>query len=175
MSVFGVWTSWRESVANRQVKTPLEDQMNRRSLRMAAIATAGGLLLAGCSAQGAPEDDLQRDLDRARTSAIDLLPRTGGQQVVSDVESAPAGNRPARVAPAPVRTSAKRAATPAPVRRATPRPAPEAVPVETEPAAPVDAPATPRPSSKPATQPPPPGGFKTMEEMIRKAPFPINP
>ncbi|HEX6053943.1 MAG TPA: hypothetical protein VFZ21_31950, partial [Gemmatimonadaceae bacterium] len=73
------------------------------------------------------------------------------------------------------RAPAKPAVRPAPVRRATPRPAPVPAPVEREPAAPVDAPATPRPSSKPATQPPPPGGFKTMEEMIRKAPFPINP
>lgn len=149
--------------------------MNRRSLRRAVMTTAGGLLLAGCGTQGAPDDDLQRDLDRARTSAIDLLPRAGGQQVVSDVESVPAGTRSARETPAPVRAPAKPAVTPAPVRRATPRPAPDPAPVEREPAAPVDAPATPRPSSKPATQPPPPGGFKTMEEMIRKAPFPINP
>jgi len=37
------------------------------------------------------------------------------------------------------------------------------------------APATQRPSAAGAISPPPPGGYKTMGELIRKAPFPINP
>jgi hypothetical protein len=31
------------------------------------------------------------------------------------------------------------------------------------------------PSAKPAMNPAPPGGYKSMGELIRKAPFPINP
>ena len=36
-------------------------------------------------------------------------------------------------------------------------------------------PATQRPLPASAVSPPPPGGYKTMGELIRKAPFPINP
>ena len=71
---------------------------------------------------------------------------------------------PRRVAPA-VAAPAPRAPEPAPaeVRRVEPEPEPVDVP-QSRPQAPV-----------PSRQPEPPGGWSTPGEVIRNAPFPINP
>jgi hypothetical protein len=63
-------------------------------------------------------------------------------------------------------TKSRKAAVPA----RTPRPeTPQTVERSAEPAA------TTVPVSRPAVSPPPPGGYKTMGEVLRNAPFPIKP
>jgi hypothetical protein len=125
----------------------------------------------------APANDaaLQRDLDLARGQGLELAPQ-GGTQLVSANELLPAGSR--RTAPAaPRRVSHTPAPTPAPQsvaesQAAAPPSAPAAPKHDSVVAA---APAMPRPSAQGAVNPPPPGGYKTMGEIIRRAPFPINP
>ena len=143
-------------------------------------ASLAALFLAACAPGAADEplaDDLQRDLDMARGTAVELAPRSGGQQVVSAIESTPAAAKPRPVAKAPTRTP-----TPTP-----PQPAPVPVVAEVEPEPEVEAPApepvraTPapvgagRPTPVPSQRKAPPGGWKSPSEVIRNAPFPINP
>lgn len=115
-------------------------------------------LLSACGRQSPMDEAMKADLDAAATATLELAPRAPGRQVVSAIES---------TNPAPPRV--------APVRRAR-------VPVQTPPearqvtqAADVPEPAATRPSSRPAVNPPPPGGYKTVNEVIRNAPFPIKP
>ena len=114
-----------------------------------------------CGRQSAsPMDEaLQRDLQAATASTLELAPRAQGTKVVSALESRQ---------PTQPKT--------APVRRVT-RPAPEREPQRREPirTAETDEPFATRPTATPAVQPPPPGGYKTVNEVIRNAPFPIKP
>ena len=117
--------------------------------------------LVACGPGSAPMDEaLQRDLQAASAGAIELAPRTQGTQVVSSIE---AKRPPAQPRVAPVR----RVSAPAPT------PEPE-TPQETR-TAESNEPTAKRPTSRPAVQPPPPGGYKTVNEVIRNAPFPIKP
>jgi len=87
---------------------------------------------------------------------------------ISPDEVIPAGIRSHAVLPRPEK--ARRATMPMPTLSATSgasTPAPDT--------AVAAAPATQRPSAQGAISAPPPGGYKTMGELIRKAPFPINP
>ena len=105
-------------------------------------------------------DALQRDLQAASAGTIELAPRTPGTQVVSAIES----KRP----PAQPRV--------APIRRASgPAPTPEPETLQPTRTAVANKPAAKRPTTTPAVQPPPPGGYKTVGEVIRNAPFPIKP
>jgi hypothetical protein len=140
----------------------------RTRMVMVAVTLSG---VAACS-QSAPSanDALRRDLDLARGQGLELAPRGAGQATVSAVELVPQGTR------APSSSgSSQRAKAPAPsAKPAAVAEAPAVAPAES-PAA-TTAPATQRPvSTRPAVNPPPPGGYKTMGELIRKAPFPINP
>jgi len=128
--------------------------------------------------------DLSRDLDLASAAGVSLAPSGTGTQVVSAVELGAAPERAPAAAP-------KAAASPrkAPVRKARPQPRAEPAPVEEVEEAPVEAPAPAEVAPAPAPavdaplprpmpnqrREPPPGGWKTPSEIIRNAPFPINP
>jgi hypothetical protein len=123
------------------------------------VTTASLLAALGSAACGrAPETDeqLKRDLDAAAASSLELAPSGPRTAVVSAIES----KQPVQPRVTPVRQTIAPAKTPPPV---TPQ-----VTQTKEPAAT-------RPTSRPAVQPPPPGGYKTVDEVIRNAPFPIKP
>ncbi|MBW8770139.1 MAG: hypothetical protein JF589_10315 [Gemmatimonadetes bacterium] len=152
----------------------------------------GALLLAAAAAcsrsseQPTLNSDLEQDLAKAGGSSVLLGGSTANRvDVVSAservespvptpkakaVSRAPSANRGVR---APVKSARKvtpAAAEPAP-RAPDPAPAEEPrVAREPEPT-----PAQSRPEPIPARQPEPRGGWKTPGEVIRNAPFPINP
>jgi len=144
----------------------------RSSFIVAAIGIAA---LAACG-RPAPSTDaaLQRDLDLAKGQGLELVPQGSAAATLSADELIPSGNRTRATAPHASKASAPRQAAPA---RTEPRVAEQAPPAAAQPHDSVvaTAPATPRPSTAGAISPPPPGGYKTMGELIRKAPFPINP
>lgn len=113
-------------------------------------------LSAACSRAPGMDEQMKADLDAASTATVEMAPRGPATKVVSAIES----NNPTRPVIAPVKK------TVAPAR--TPRPeTPTVVAEEPIARAPVAAP--------PRVQPPPPGGYKTVGEVIRNAPFPIKP
>ena len=152
-----------------------------RPSRFIAV-TIGLAALAACG-RTAPSTDagLQRDLDLAKGQGLELVPQGSARSTLSADELSPAGNHarstaqqvskaraPREVAPA--RTRAEVAERPAAQPQAqAPAPQPHDSAVATAPV-----PAATRASAG-AISPPPPGGYKTMGELIRKAPFPINP
>jgi hypothetical protein len=153
------------------------------------IAAALALAVTGaCSPAAQVDEDLRRDLDAAVGSTIEFAPQRTESAVVSSVElgTTPAPSTARTVAPAP-RPAPRVAAPRPPAQRAAPVPEPQQVELSgstmsMEPTpAPVEIPAgvpAPRPAVERAPRgegAPPPGGWKTMEEVIRKAPFPINP
>jgi len=160
---------------------------NSFRLTLAAMAFAA---LAGCSRSAEPpalSDDLKQDLARAgaadvqlagsATPRVDVVSATERFDGATAASRAPARTRstsatrgtsatsrsarqesPAAAQPAPQATQA----APAEVPSATPTPEP--VPSQRRPQAP-----------QPSTQKEPPGGWKTPGQVIRNAPFPINP
>jgi hypothetical protein len=150
----------------------LEDAMPGRSpFIVAAISLAA---LAACG-RPAPATDaaLQRDLDLAKGQGLELAPQGNARATLSADELIPSGNRTKATAKQVSKSAAPRQAAPVQTnRRVAEREAPPAQPHDSVVAT---APATPRPSTTGAISPPPPGGYKTMGELIRKAPFPINP
>ena len=152
-----------------------------------SVTLVTALVLGACS-RSTPEqplaDDLQRDLAMTAGTAVELAPKSGGQQVVSAIESAPAVPQPRPVSKAPRRspTPAPQAA-PAPVLAdATPEPeveapapAPTPTPEPTEVKVPQPVVGAGRPAAAPSPRRAPAGGWKTPGEVIRNAPFPINP
>ena len=113
-------------------------------------------LAAACSRSPEMDAQMKADLDAASTATVELAPRGPSTGVVSAIES----KNVVQPTVAPVRK------TVAPAR--TPRPETPTVVAE-EPVARAPAPAPPK------VQPPPPGGYKTVGEVIRNAPFPIKP
>jgi hypothetical protein len=144
------------------------------------------LLAAGAACSSAPDKpaltaDLEQDLARAGGAKVELAGSPANRvDVVSAaerIESATPG--PAKtVSPAPSAKSGKRVVTPSPRRSQPAAPAPRAP----EPA-PVERPRVETPASAPQSRPQapmprqqePPGGWRTPSEVIRNAPFPINP
>jgi hypothetical protein len=114
------------------------------------------LLSAACGGDPSLDDALKRDLEAASAGSIELAPK-GGQQVVSAMELTPQAK--------PVVTKTRR----------VPAPAPRPKPHNPQPAPASNEPTAPRPVSTPKVSPPPPGGYKTIDEVIRNAPFPIKP
>ncbi len=113
-------------------------------------------LSAACSRSPEMDAQMRADLDAASTATVEMAPRGPATKVVSAIES----KNPMQPVVAPVKK------TVAPAR--TPRPeTPTVVAEEPIARAPVSAP--------PKVQPPPPGGYKTVGEVIRNAPFPIKP
>jgi outer membrane biosynthesis protein TonB len=171
----------------------------------ALVAMSALSALAACGRQATMTDDLKHDLDQASTASVELAPRGQQTAVVSAIElgesAAPQAKAthvtPARRAPertkAPATTHVKPvvqqvavtptkpepqpvAEQPAPVQEApAPTPAPAAPPV-------IDAPA-PSPMPSPSTEPGRSrhgrtgrgGGWWSTGDVIRNAPFPINP
>jgi hypothetical protein len=148
----------------------------RFTIGIAALAA-----LAACGGKSAPvqaSDDLKRDLELASGQGIELLPNASRTTVVSAIEQ----TGTAEPAPAPTRvrtpTPKPRQAQPRQPRRVAPQPRPQARVVR----APAPAPErqVERPEPRPTygadvISPPPPGGYKTVDEVIRNAPFPIKP
>jgi hypothetical protein len=128
----------------------------RKSSRLPILSVGLALLTAACGSQSSVDDALRRDLEAASAGSIELAPK-GSQQTVSATELVPLSK--------PVVSNTRRAEAPAP--RPKPR-TPQVAPATEEPSAP-------RPVSTPRVSPPPPGGYKTVGEVIRNAPFPIKP
>ena len=122
---------------------------------VAASSLFATLAVAGCGRSPAVDDELKRDLEAA-ASTIELAPSGPRTQVISALES----KQPVQPRVTPVRQTIAPAKTPPPVQ-----------PQVTQ----TKEPAATRPSPRPAVQPPPPGGYKTVDEVIRNAPFPIKP
>jgi hypothetical protein len=138
----------------------------RLTLGLAALAA-----LAACGGKPTPaqtDADLQRDLQLASGQEIELLPSASRTSVVSAIEQTGV----AEPAPSPTRTR-----TPT-VRPKPRRAAPQTRVVRAPSAAPgrqIERP-SPRPTfDANVISPPPPGGYKTVDEVIRNAPFPIKP
>ena len=152
--------------------TSLEDAMPGRSRVIAAAVSLAALAACGRTAP-ATDAALQRDLDLAKGQGLELAPRGSARSTLSADELSPPGIRARSTAqqvsksPAPHRVAPARA-EPQVAERQAPAPQSHDSIVAT-------APATPRPSAAGAISPPPPGGYKTMGELIRTAPFPINP
>ena len=128
------------------------------------VASVSMLLLAACSRAPDMDADLKRDLEAASAGSIELAPSGAGTNVVSAIES----KQPVQPQVTPVRQTQSPARTP---KRETPTIAQTGQPaaaVSTEPTAQ-------RPLPASSVQPAPPGGYKTMGQVIRNAPFPINP
>ena len=148
------------------------------------IAVSIGLATLAACGRGTPSTDagLQRDLDLAKGQGLELVPQGSARSTLSADELSPSGNRAPSTAERVSKTPAPRQAAPARSQPQVAEPqaaAPQVAQQQTpEPQAHdsvvATARATPRPSAD-AISPPPPGGYKTMGELIRKAPFPINP
>lgn len=122
------------------------------------VASACALLLAACGRPSTMDEQMKQDLDAASAATIEMAPRGSGTKVVSALEQ----NKAIQPRVAPVRHVSAPAKTPPPTAQQ-----PQQV-TAAEPAATL-------PVSAPKVQPPPPGGYKTVDEVIRNAPFPIKP
>lgn len=122
------------------------------------ISTVIATTLAACNGPSTMDEQMKQDLEAASASAMVLAPAGGGQRVVSAIEQT--GKTQPKV------TTSRKAVAPAHTPRPqTPQTAQNSA---NEPAARV-------PTSRPAVSPPPPGGYKTVGEVLRNAPFPIKP
>jgi hypothetical protein len=161
----------------------------RNSLRL----TIGAVLVAAAASSGSPDHpsvscDLEQDLGMAGGSNVQLAGNSGNRiDVVSAserVESPTPAPKAKTVTRAPSVNRGTKAVAPSPKRErpAAAQPAPKA-----EEQAPAEQPRVerqpepePLPQSRPqapvpSRQPEPRGGWKTPGEVIRNAPFPINP
>jgi hypothetical protein len=121
------------------------------------LATASLAVLSACGRTSALDEQMKEDLQAASASTMEMAPAAGGMRTVSAIEQT------GKVRPEV--TKSRKATVPA----GTPRPeTPQIAQKSAEPAATV-------PLSRPAVSPPPPGGYKTMGEVLRNAPFPIKP
>lgn len=147
-----------------------------------------GAVLAACGNKTAPlDEELARDLEQIGGGSLELAPTASGTQVMSAVELSPKAPA-AAPAPAPARARAPRPAprpkqqvvrAPAPKPRAVDRaPAPAPAPEPARPAADqveMEAPA-PSPTSAPqGAGPAPPGGWRSVDDVIRNSRVPITP
>ena len=151
------------------------------------LLVAGAAACSSSSEQPTVSSDLEQDLARAGGADVQLAGSSGNRiDVVSASEriESPAPAPKARtVARAPSAKRSTRAAAPSPRREtpaaAAPAPRAEQAPAE-EPRAERQpelerAPQTRPQAPVPSRQPEPPGGWRTPGEVIRNAPFPINP
>jgi hypothetical protein len=155
-----------------------------RPLRSVLAVTALVATAACADGSAAVSEDLDRDLAAARAASVELAPnRTRATEVVSAVERVPAGARaPVRRQPR-ARPARQPRTAPIPTANpaATPKPAPEtprsdvaAVPPSRDSSAADEGAPAPRPRPLPST-PERRGPYKSVGEVIRDAPFPINP
>jgi hypothetical protein len=162
----------------------------RNSLRLPIGAAALAVLAAcsGSSDQPALSDDLKQDLAKAGGSEVQLAGATSPKLEVVSASERTMGNVPAPKAPNVTRAPSANRGTRAVVHSAhrvspaaaQPKPqAAEVAPAEAPRAEPIPEPipsSVGRPTApRPSTQPEPRGGWKTPGQVIRNAPFPINP
>lgn len=157
----------------------------RKQLELTAVVIAL-IGVAACNSASAADKDLSHDLDLASSPAtsaptgLSLAPSAGRTDVVSSIERAPEA-APAPRPSAPQRSvvhhsvhhsalAASAPVAPAPVVAAAHTPAPSPAVA----AAPAPDP-TPAPRPTPTQQREPRGGYRTVGDVIRNAPFPINP
>ena len=152
--------------------------MQKTTTRLGLTAALAALLgTAACRSPAKPDAALLNDLDQASAVGIEMAPSANGTQVVSAIEAVPSATKrtatPQRVArqPAPRKApSPQRAPTPEPqVAAHDDAPAPTPEPVVTTPAP------TPRPTPAPQPTPTRRGRVWSTGDVIRNAPFPINP
>lgn len=149
-----------------------EDAMPGRSRLIAAAVSLAAIAACGRTAP-ATDAALQRDLDLAKGQGLELAPQGSARSTLAADELSPPGTRARSTAQQVSRSPAPRQSVPA---RSVPQVAEQQAPApQSRDSVVATAPATPRPSAAGAISPPPPGGYKTMGELIRKAPFPINP
>ena len=155
--------------------------MIRTRVMLAGVVAA--ISLAACSRSGSAPVDLGSELEIATGDTSGLLPDRGRTQFVSAIERTP-GSVPAagaivkRPTPAPrathqpVEAPAVNKAPELQAEAAVVAPAPSPEPAPAAAPAPVPAPiTTPTPTPTPRRR----GGYSTMGDIIRNAPFPINP
>ena len=159
----------------------------QRRLQLAAGLVAM-IAAAACQSKTSNDDALARELDSASGASAGLLPMSGGTDVVSAIERQPTAKKNP-VAPQPKSTERTTVKAPQPtttVAAQTPDPEPNPTPVQTAgTATPTSTPNSgvvlPRPESgnhypSPAHHPQPRrGGYPSTGDIIRNAPFPINP
>lgn len=121
---------------------------------MLIVSASAAVFAAACGRQSSMDDQMKQDLDAASASTMVMAPNGGGQHVVSAIERVPQTQ--------PRQTKVRKVPTPA---QTPPQTAQRTV----------TGPAATRPSHPPAVNPPPPGGYKTIGEVLRNAPFPIKP
>ena len=146
--------------------------MPRRSRFIAAAISLAALAACGRTAP-ATDAGLQHDLDLAKGQGLELAPQGSARSTLSADELSPSGNHLRSTTPQISKSPAPR--QPAPARNEPQVAEQEAPATQAHDSVVATAPAMPRPSAAGAISPPPPGGYKTMGELIRKAPFPINP
>lgn len=124
-------------------------------LTLAALALTGAV---ACNqADSAPTSELERDLEQTKMAEMEMANRSAARtDVVSSVERIPVGTRQ------PVVT--------APSNPIPEKPAPEVAPLPDINGIPSD-----RPRPPEQTKPTRKGPYKSTSEVIRNAPFPINP
>jgi hypothetical protein len=120
-------------------------------------SVCAALALAACGRQSTMDEQMKRDLEAASVGGIELAPTGARTNVVSAIES----KQPMVPKVTPTRRAPAPAQTPPPI-------APQVTETNTDPIAT-------RPVTRPAISPPPPGGYKSVNEVIRNAPFPIKP
>jgi hypothetical protein len=137
--------------------------------RMSVLAGAAALVsLSACQKAQPVDAQLRADLEAASAGGIELAPMGAGTMVVSGVEQVKRA-QPRPTAPRPQAPPAERQVA------ESPDPAPVEEPRAVQQATKSSEPAAARPRAPGQTQQPPPGGYKTVGEVIRNAPFPIKP
>jgi len=161
----------------------------RNSLRL-SIATALLAVAAACSGssdQPPLTDDLKQDLAKAGAGDVQLAGAPSQKLMVVSASEQTMGNAPAPKSPSVAkvastrhgaRAAVKSARKTSPASSAAPKSeqiTPEQAPSPDERTLPMPAPIRRPDEPRPATQPEPRGGWKTPGQVIRNAPFPINP
>lgn len=171
----------------------------KASIRLVGTIAALGAL-AACGRPSAVTDDLQRDLEQASSATVELAPNAPRTAVVSALElgeAEPPKVEAPKATPAPRAPQRAKAAAQtrrAPVQRVAvrePEPEPEMQPVAEAPAVIAEAPAPVETPAPPVVRAPTPlpipapsraparrngnGGWWSTGDVIRNAPFPINP
>lgn len=141
--------------------------MRHRSSKLLVLSAALALGACQSRAEAPLAEDVQRDLQAASAVSVELAPNGSGTGVVSAVEQGRSPQSATR-APRAQRIAAPTDASPAPTIAEAPDATGEAT-------ATADAPA-PRPTPvQPVQAQRRNGRYKTTAEIIRDAPFPINP
>jgi hypothetical protein len=155
-------------------------RMGTRSALAAALLLAGALACSSKSSTPTLASDLQGDLEAAKSSSIELANEGARRtQVVSaeELTTVPAAGPDRAVTKVPRLAvhKAKVGSTPAPSPASSPTvlaPTPEGPVLATDTLRPMGSRPTP---SAPSATPSRRGGYKSVGDVIRDAPFPINP